>query len=307
MDLAPIVIFCYQRPDHLRELINSLKKNTLYPESDLYIYVDGLRNRHDEKELKNVSLTRDLVMQEFGENPRAKIILRDENYGLARSITTGVTSIVQKYGKVIVLEDDLVLSEKFLAYMNSALEKYKDVDKVMHISGYWYDHPDNPKLDDFFLYRATSCWGWATWDNSWNYYNNDPHELLSSLKREGKTKVFNIDKNVSFLSHLEKNVSGEWCTWAIRWYASVFLQDGLCLHPSNSYVRNIGFDGTGENCIETQKYDITELNQCEHTPEIELKESAIAVDIVKKIFKPKLTIKRRAKNLIKEIIGYNNG
>ena len=168
---------------------------------------------------------------------------------MANSIVAGVTEIVNRYGKIIVLEDDIVTSKGFLRYMNEALDLYEHEPKIMHIGSYLPYTNSYKKLPETFLSRFMSCWGWATWKSSWQRANFDTR--VSCMSRLNIPKVryeFNLEGVLNFHEQLENNINGSINTWAIKWFASIFLCNGLCLYPSHSLTKNIGFDGTGENC-----------------------------------------------------------
>ena len=154
MTLSPIALFVYNRPHHTRKTLESLMANAELSDSPLYVFCDGAKRK---KDIPLVQATRELIRSYELDN--ATIIEREENMGLANSIITGVTELCNKYGRVIVVEDDLYLSPYFLKYMNTALDTYEEYDAVMHISGYLF--PVRGQLPDTFFYRATSCWGWG--------------------------------------------------------------------------------------------------------------------------------------------------
>ena len=165
MSYAPILLFVYNRPEHTRRCIESLLRNPLVSESNLFIYADGAKDCMQQEavnEVRNYIRT----LQGF---KQITLIERSENWGLARNIIDGVTSQVNRYGKVIVLEDDLVVAPYFLTFMNEALEIYKDEPKVGHIQA--CDFTQNPSLPDTFLIKWTGSWGWATWDRAWKHFN----------------------------------------------------------------------------------------------------------------------------------------
>jgi len=165
---------------------------------------------------------------------------------LAANISSGVSEVVKKYGKVIVLEDDLLLSPFFLDYMNSALNIYHDNSKVWHISGWNYPARSLTNNESYFL-PVMNCWGWGTWADRWVSFDKNPNALLSSW---GFFKIFrfNLYGLYDFWKQVRLNHNKKINTWAIFWYATIFEHDGLCLNPKNSYVKNIGLDGSGENC-----------------------------------------------------------
>jgi len=250
MKLSPIVLFVYNRPWHTKQTIEALQKNELANESELFIYSDAPKNKEAEEKVEEVRA----YIKNLDGFKEVTIIERDKNWGLANSIIDGVTKIVNEYGKIIVLEDDLVTSSYFLRFMNDALEFYKDEEKVMHISGYIYPI-DNISLDDTYFIKPTSCWSWATWDRAWRYFTKDTDYYIEVFDRK-MIKDFNLNNSYDYFSQIVSNQKGRLNTWAIFWYASVYLQNGLSLHPKDSFAKNIGHDGEGVHCAKSSLFDV---------------------------------------------------
>lgn len=242
MRCAPIVLFAYNRPDHLQQTVEALALNDLAKSSELFIYSDAARNETD---FASVNEVRKYAKSVSG-FLNVAVIEREKNYGLADSIVDGVSSLVKKFGSVIVLEDDIVTSPNFLRYMNTALEKYKNNDEVMHISGYMPPVNSSTLPESFFLKQA-SCWGWATWERAWSHFSRNSDTLIK-LFDASRIKEFNMNGGYDYWTQVLQNHRGDKKTWAVFWYANVFMANGLCLHPSKSLVENIGFDGSGQNC-----------------------------------------------------------
>lgn len=240
--VSPIVLFAYARPDHTRRTLDALVANELAQDSELFIFIDGAR---DERDKDNVSAVRSIAESCNG-FARVNVIQRPQNYGLARNIIEGVTEIIELYGRVIVVEDDIVTSPYFLKFMNHALNRYADFPKVWHVSG-WNCPIDPDGLPDAFFWRGMNCWGWATWQDRWAQFDKDTNRLMTKWSRSD-IRRFNLDGAHNFWSQVVGNHSGWLNTWAIFWYATIFENDGLCLNPAKSLTQNIGFDGTGENC-----------------------------------------------------------
>ena len=242
MHFAPILLFVYNRPEHTRRCIESLQKNSLASESSLFIYADGAKDSTQQEAVKDV---RNYIRTIQGFK-QITLIERDENWGLARNIIDGVTTQVNQYGKVIVLEDDLVVAPYFLAFMNDALEVYKNEPKVGHIQA--CDFTQDPSLPDTFLIKWTGSWGWATWDRAWKHFNPNGKELLQELEKRNLTRTFDFNGKYGFTRMLRRQIEGKNNSWAIRWNASLFLKDILSLNVGRSLVQNEGFDGSGTNC-----------------------------------------------------------
>lgn len=281
MKLAPIVLFVYNRPWHTQQTVEALQKNILASDSDLFIYSDGFKSDLDKpkvlevrKYIKNIKGFKSLTIKES-----------PVNKGLADSIIDGVTEVINKYGKIIVIEDDIVTSTFFLQYMNDALDIYKDEEKVMHISGYWFPVKKTDELPDTFFYNTASCWGWGTWKRAWEKIELNPMKLKERiLKRTRGKYYFDIEDSYPFFKQLEDNAKGIISTWAIKWYAAIFLNNGLALHPNKSFTNNIGHDGTGVHCKKNYKFIWKTLSENINIQPIPLCESKLAREKIKTYF-----------------------
>ena len=246
---SPIAVFTYNRPAHTRQLIQSLLRSPIFERSHVTIYCDGPKvPEHEEA----VSETRNIIRNEAPAN--VEIIERSENFGLARSVITGVSELCEEFGRVIVLEDDLVLAPHALNFMNESLARYEAEDKVMHVSAYMY--PVKCKLPESFFYREATCWGWATWKRAWQHFEPNSAKLVAEIDERGLRRDFNNDESMYFYQMLRKQRDGELDSWAIRWYASMFRRDGLALHPGKSLVQNLGFDGSGVHCNVDSRFEV---------------------------------------------------
>jgi len=255
MKLAPIVLFTYNRPWHVQQTVDALLKNQLAAQSDLIIYSDGPKNSDDRQKVNNV--------RRYIGNIRGfrniKTIERRQNIGLGNSIITGVTETVNEYGRVIVLEDDLVTSPFFLQYINDALDLYEHQERVISIHGYIY--PVSGKLPRTFFLRGADCLGWGTWKRGWDLFEINSRKLLEELKAKKLTRRFDFNGDYRFTRMLKEQAAGRSSSWAIRWCASAFLRERLTLYPGASLVRHIGNDGAGTNCGITNILDVKLTNE----------------------------------------------
>lgn len=242
MTCAPILLFTYNRPQHTEQVLLSLYRNEEAEESPLIIYSDA---PHSEADRKAVDEVRRIIHDVQG-FMSVEIIERTENWGLARNIIDGVTTQVERYGRVIVMEDDLVVAPHFLRFMNDALETYKNEPRVGHIQA--CDFTGDASLPDTFLIKFTGSWGWGTWDRAWKHFNPDGRALLKELQERQLTRTFDFNGKYGFTRMLRRQVEGKNHSWAIRWNASLFLADILSLNVGRSLVSNMGFDGSGTNC-----------------------------------------------------------
>ena len=265
MRLAPIALFVYNRPEHTLKTLEALAQNDLASQSELFVFCDGPKHNADAKTNKAIKKVRAIVSRKQWCN-KVTIYESDTNKGLADSIVTGVSEVVNKFGKIIVLEDDIVTAKGFLSFMNKALELYKYEDRVMQISGFMV--PSKVELEQTGFFRQPASWGWGTWSKSWQHYNNQIYTLLKQFK-EADVFEFNIENTYHHFEELLKNEKGILKTWLIRWYASMFIHGGLCLYPHKSLISNTGF---GELSTHTKDKKMTKkiFNKSNHVSSVKV-------------------------------------
>ncbi|HEY0897019.1 MAG TPA: sugar transferase [Sphingobacteriaceae bacterium] len=247
---APIALFVYNRPEHTRRTLKFLQQNRLAEESRLFIFSDAAKTPGQAGQVAEV---RELIRTAEGFRS-VEIIERDGNLGLAASVIDGVTRLVNEYGKVIVFEDDLISSPHTLQYFNDALDRYREEPRVMHIGAYMYPLPKG--LPETFFYRAATSWGWATWKRAWDHFEPDIDVLMSRFDKKS-IHEFSIGGSMDFWRQMKQFKAGKNNSWAIRWYASVFLKKGLTLNPSQSLINNIGHDNTGVHSGLNDMYQVS--------------------------------------------------
>ncbi|MBC8984548.1 glycosyltransferase family 2 protein [Pedobacter sp. N36a] len=247
---APIILFVYNRLLHTQQVIAALKENLLSQDSELYIYADAAK---DANALDKVNELRAYLPSVTGFK-NLHISLREHNLGVDENVILGVTEIINKHGKAIVLEDDLVTSPWFLKYMNDALDFYENKEEVISIHGYVYPIPQ--KLKEVFFLKGADCWGWATWKRGWDLFEPDGKILLDKMIARNLQKEFDFDQTATFFKSLEDQANGKSTVWDIRWYAAAFLAGKLTLYPGQSMVANIGHDATGVHCGHSTNFDV---------------------------------------------------
>ncbi len=251
--LSPIILFTYRRIP--KETIESLLKNKEARESKLFIFSDGYKNEIDKNDVLDVRK----YLQTIKGFKNITIIEREKNLGLAKNIIDGVTEIINKYGKVIVLEDDLIVSSNFLEYMNEALEFYKDDDKIWSISGYTPSLKCLESYDkDVYLSLRANSWGWATCKDRWNTIDWEIKDWKKFKKDKKAIKEFNKGGNDMFRM-LELQMFGKIDSWAIRWCYNQFKQNKYTIFPKYSKVYNNGFADEKARHNSGQKWDKFEI------------------------------------------------
>jgi hypothetical protein len=290
---APILLFVFNRPEHLKKTVESLLKNPLAEKSDLFIYSDAAKKEKDENHVKEV---REYIRKIKG-TKSLNIIERDNNFGLAESIIDGVTDILRKCESAIILEDDLLLSPYFLNYMNDAMVLYKDEERVASVHGYIY--PVKKEMPETFFLKGADCWGWGTWNRAWKIFEKDSKKLLTELQNKNLEYEFDLDGAANNIKMLKNQIEGKVDSWAIRWHASAFLKNMLTLYPGQSLVNNIGNDSFGTHTKSTNIYDTELAVNPVKISKIPVEENLSAREAVKEFFisiKPNF-LKRIGKNI----------
>lgn len=234
---TPVVLFVYNRPEHTRKTLESIKNANGSEHHPLIIYSDGPQNESDKEKVDEVRC----IIGKFEWPNKININISDKNLGLSNSIINGVTEVVNKYDKIIVIEDDLVIGNSFLPFMNKLLNKYQDAKHISSISGYSFY--SNMLLPTYYGLKIMSSWGWGTWKDIWNKIDFDAITLNNRLDQ---VSLNSFDfAGFSYKNLFKKQLRGEIDSWAIRFYANMYLNNWVCLYPNTSMVINNGFDGSG--------------------------------------------------------------
>lgn len=264
MILAPIAIFVYNRPSHTRKTVEALQQNKLASESELFIYSDAPKN---EMAVEMVAEVREYIKTVDGFK-KVTLIERDTNWGLANSIIDGVSKVINEYGKIIVLEDDLITSIYFLSFMNEALNVFKDRDEIISITGFnfsskFMSFPNDYKEDTYLNIRPMS-WSWATWKERWLGIDWEIKDYNRFITNPAKIKEFNRG-GTDLTNMLKAQMEGKLNSWYVRWAYHSYLNNKFTVYPRISFVNNLGHDNTGVHCgiDKNNIYSHMEMNQDE--------------------------------------------
>lgn len=278
MSLAPIALFAYNRPVHLARTLSALRGNSLARESELFVFSDGPKHSLDKHKVEEVRR----IINRLKGFARISVQEQPSNLGLAQSIICGVTSLIERFGQVIVLEDDLIVSPGFLSFMNQSLSHFSAEPRVMQIAGNMFPFPQSIGLGDVFLSRKATTCGWATWARAWKHFNSNSDELLRQISLSGSQHKFDMDGTYPYFEHLRKQAEGQLDVWGVRWHASMFLQQGLCLYPMLPLVSNIGMDGSGMHCEPTTAFDVSLSPLTEWDLSVQIEESPEGLEMLKR-------------------------
>lgn len=246
MSYAPILLTVFNRADHARKVLDSLAKNELAKFSELYIYSDGPRKPEEEAKVKAVRE----VLRNVKGFKKVTVVAAPKNKGLANSVIGGVTDLVNKYGKIIVLEDDLLTHKYFLTVMNQMLDYYESDKHIAAVTSFMQSTrqvklPKNYTEDVFFNVRPCST-GWGTWNDRWEKVDWNVSDFDEFINDKSRQREFNRGGK-DLTPMLKAKMEGKIDSWAIRWTYHVFKNHLLIAQTTRSYVDNIGYDASGTN------------------------------------------------------------
>lgn len=245
-------MFVYNRLRHTQETVEALKRNTFAAESELFIFSDGPKNENATLAVQDV---RNYIKTIDGFK-NVTIYNSYLNKGLAISIIEGVTKIVNTFGKVIVLEDDLVTSSAFLTFMNNSLDFYREEPKVFTISGYSnIDLPTNYSEQVYFAHISSS-WGWATWAMEWNSINWEDQYIYNISKNKKLIKQIKRKIGSERVRMLRYQLAGKINSWAVKRLFYQVMNNKFTAFPVKTFVNNIGHDGSGVHCSPNGNFDV---------------------------------------------------
>ncbi|MHB8206952.1 hypothetical protein [Mucilaginibacter sp.] len=297
-DLAPVILFIYNRPHHAKKTLAALSQNLLADKSVLYVFADGPKENATDEDLSLIMQAREVVSEKQW-CKEVILVAREKNMNLEDNIIDGITSVINKYGKAIMLDDDLISSPYFLQYCNEGLQVYQNNKQIFSINSYMFPIDFETGPETFLCPVATSSTGWATWADRWNLFENSPayiNEIDADSFLQNRFNVGLMNK-MYMLKHMH--------TWDIRWYYTAFIRNGLGVFTTKSLIFNIGFDGSG-----THKggEDLVQELYAEPIPvfyqdSINLKHYSKLLNFVKP---DPISLKQKIKNIVKRLINYKS-
>ena len=311
--LAPIVLFCFNRPDKTKIVLEELAKNDLAKDSDIYIFCDGPRN------IKEMNLIKEVhEIAEAASGFKNKHIIKKEiNWGLRASVIHGINQVFKTHDCVIVIEDDIVTSKKFLKFSNEALKFYKDEPDIWCVTGFNYpknliNYPKEYDEDIFFVKGRNSSWGWATWKDRWNKIDFDVSDYESFAKDKKLISEFNKTGGNMF-EMLKMQKAEKINSWAVPMSYAMFRNNAYSVHSFRPLVKNIGFDATGTHTVsdmDLTSFEFENYGDFRWKNFEEIKNNSLAEKAYFKFYKDKSSLlkwfssKKRRRNLLWLSLGF---
>lgn len=243
---APIIVFCYNRLDHVKSVVSALLKCAESKYSDLYVFSDGAKNISDIRTVQNIRN----YLHTISGFRSVNIVERKANFGLALNLIDGISLVMSAHGRAIIMEDDIVCEPCFLEYMNHALNLYQNNKDVFTIGAY-------PPLDiqsnknEAIVSEVASCWGWATWSDRWDLYEKNPEKAVKDLDNKKFKNRLNINGLVNISAQVYDNYNGTRNTWAVFLNFTAVKYNKFNIYPPYPIITNIGQDGTGTHGVKS--------------------------------------------------------
>jgi hypothetical protein len=255
MATTPVAFFAYNRPRHAERALAALARCEAGNQFEFHFFADGARSPADATQ---VELTRERL-RAWAPHFGARLTERPANSGLARSIAEGVSALCALHGRVVVVEDDLVVSPDFLRFMRAALDRYANEPRVMQVGGCTLSPPTGLEAHAFLL-PITTSWGWGTWERAWNKFEWNPSDVSKMKADVAWTQRFNFGGAYAYTDMLDARLAGRNDSWAILWWYAVARELGLVVYPARNLVWNGGFDGSGVHCDTSDLFDAVGLD-----------------------------------------------
>jgi len=243
-NIAPVCISTYTRIEHLKKTVKALSENKYASDVDLFVFSDGARPGDEDK----VGLVRGYLSKVTGF--RSVNIIERESNNRVYNNRNGLSEILNKYGRCVFLEDDIVTAPGFIEYMNSALDKYENNSGVMSITGYCPPIPIPSEYShDVFALNRFCSWGFAIWKDRYDmirYLDGDDFNSIDIKKiSEFGEDIYSMVRS-DFLGNIDAlDVKAMFCQ---------YKESKATIYPRHSLVQNIGHDGSGIHCGITDRF-----------------------------------------------------
>ncbi len=238
---VPVLFLIFNRPDTTQVVFNEIRKAK--PKL-LFIAADGPRKDHPE-DIVLCQKARETV-DHVDWDCTIMTLFRDENLGCKIGVSSAIDWFFSKVDEGIILEDDCLPDQSFFPFCQELLEKYRDDERIMMISGDNFQFGRNVTNNSYYFSRYFHIWGWATWKRAWKHYDVDI-KAWPEIRQNGSLRnILSENKVVKYWESIFNSVyNGLINTWDYQWVFSCWIQGGLSIIPNQNLVSNIGFDANG--------------------------------------------------------------
>ena len=263
-EFAPLILFVYNRPDHTRRVLQALRDNNLAEKTDFYIFSDAAANENARLKVEEV---RNFILKVCDEGGFHSVHLKlaEKNLGCRSSVISGVTEVLKKHGKAIIVEDDIMCRKNFLNYMNDALNLFESDSRIWSIGAHTRPFPElnDYPYDIFLTYRACS-WGWGIWKDRWDKIDWKVSDY-ESFRRNPIQRFLFARGGTDLFAMMENEMKGQSSAWDMRLQYAMAKDGSFTVYPKTSFTYNVGFDGSGTHCVDTGNESYESLDAVPYT------------------------------------------
>jgi hypothetical protein len=244
---APVVMIGYNREWAIKKSLTNLSQCKGVEKRDVFVYIDAPYRIED---ARSVSEMIDAAQEFKNKIPKLRIISRSVNYGVPGNLVEAITEIVNKYGRIIFFEDDVLVSRTFLEYMDEGLEKFESDPKIWSINGYCDHMLYIPWFysGDVFLSPRVNAWGFGTWKDRWNAVDFSLEEWKKTNKNKSEIKKIEARLGWRFSKCLNDLLEGKDRTWDYQCTYHMYKNDLFAITPRKSLTKNIGLGVDSVHC-----------------------------------------------------------
>jgi len=234
---TPVLFLVFNRPNLTQQVFERIRQ--VKPQQ-LYVAADGPRPGvpTDTERCAQARQVVELVDWEC----EVHTLFRETNLGCKQSVSSAIDWFFEHVDEGIILEDDCVPDITFFCFCGELLERYRDDQRIMMISGDDYQSGEKQARYSYYFSRYTHIWGWATWRRAWQFCDANM-TLWPEIRDSGWIdEIYETREEVNYRrSCFESTYAGAIDTWDYIWSFACLTQSGLVIRPSANLVSNIGF------------------------------------------------------------------
>ncbi len=236
---SPVLFLTFNRLDTTKKVLEVIKQ---VKPPKLYLASDGARvNKSGEKEV--VESVRNFLLNNIDWQCEVKTLFREQNLGCGKAVSSAINWFFENEEMGIILEDDCLPSISFFRFCDELLIRYKDDERIMHISGDNFQDGISRGDGSYYFSQISHVWGWAAWRRAWKLYDFEMKSLNNFINYKIYKNIWKQNKVQKYWLKQFKNVSlGKIDTWDYQWNYCLIVNNGLSILPNINLVENIGFN-----------------------------------------------------------------
>jgi hypothetical protein len=239
-----VILLLYNRPAHSLAVLESLRQNG----------VERVRAFMDRSADPSVVRKQDELAESIrGAGIEVDLFRHQQHLGLARSVRFALHTVLEEADAAVLLEDDCVVRPGGMDFFREGLAALRYDARIRSLCGYLFPCPFiRGGAAPLLLHRFCS-WGWATWRDRWQKHDSDLGRVVRSLEQRN-VRIEELAADLAELCRSPEYLENRVDIWSVPWALEHFATGTYCVYPSDSMIDNIGFDGSGKNCVPSSAF-----------------------------------------------------